>query len=90
MRSIVPGAAFTSPRISEAPVRRQKGHSMSRIGLFAKFLGAALALCGSLATSPARAQAPIGCYPIPAPAVPNYSQPPNLDFVKQQLPLQPL
>jgi hypothetical protein len=60
---------------------------MSDTGFFVKFVGwvFALGLCGSLATGSARAEAPIGCYPIPAPAAPNYSQPPNLDFVKQQL-----
>jgi predicted secreted acid phosphatase len=52
-----------------------------------KFLcaAAALTLCGCFAIGPARAQAPDGCYPIPAPPAPNYSQPLNLDFVKKQL-----
>jgi predicted secreted acid phosphatase len=56
-------------------------------GRLVKFLSAAvaLALCGCLAISPARAEAPDGCYPVPAVAAPNYSQPPNLDFIKKQL-----
>jgi HAD superfamily, subfamily IIIB (Acid phosphatase) len=56
-------------------------------GLFGMFqiTAVALALCGCLSISPASAQAPDGCYPIPAVVAPNYSQPPNLDFIKKQL-----
>jgi len=59
---------------------------------FKKLVSAILALgcCGCLGIVLARADAPDGCYPVPAMVAPNYSQPLNLDFIKKQLPLLPL
>jgi len=62
------------PSITIHPVIR-KCLSAAAAALFLSFI----------AIGTARAEAPMGCYPIPAPVTPNYSQPPNLDHVKQQL-----